>query len=746
MGDTGKLDSRDAPGSVQDARTRRIRTGLVAFVVLLAWAAIAFWFVPRMLRGEFGSLTWLRDRFVDPDARVTLLVVSWTAYALLISAVLAAVAVTAVVMAPRIHNTRDLLKLTFSEMPSVSSADVLLLAIPMGTLSGMLEALVYLVALNIKHIPSGDVAVPELFWAGPLMAAAGFGAIGIVLIVLHRLFGRWIPFRSFAFPLFVCLTVAGAALKTRLGLGSVAPWVLSIGVAVAATRALSAAPRLLSRFARRTAPWIAACMAVYAIGVPVTRRITERRALAALPTAAAGAPNVLVIIWDAGRALSSSLYGYERRTTPELEKLAARGATFDYAFATAPWSLPSHGSIWTGRYPHELKAGYRTALDDSFPTIGEVLSRHGYATGGFIGNSFFGMPAFGLARGFAKYEAGPRIDLTFVLKSWSLSAAVLGRRLWTTGRRSPLLQTAGQLDASLLDWVDHRGKRPFLAVVNHFDTHEPYFPPEPYRSAFNKGRGRYWLHEGFHPFSPDTLRDLRDAYEGAMLYVDHELGELLAALDRRGELANTVVIVTADHGEEFGEHNPGVVGHGITLFSPVLHVPLVIAYPPRIPGGVRRSEFVSLRDIPATIMDLAGVKEHPFPGTSLARYASGTVTPAEADAPRLAITERGARGGEGPTWTAVYGDLFSVLGSGVHYIVDAEDKEHLYDLASDPWERHDLADQETSKAVMARFRSVLDSAVKGPDGRRRARLGETEFTERGKKAKRRFGPDSTTDR
>src|SRR5690606_5011786 len=143
--------------------------------------------------------------------------------------------------------------------------------------------------------------------------------------------------------------------------------------------------------------------------VPGWRRLREARALADLPPAAAGVPNVLVIIWDAARALDISLYGYGRETTPELARLAARGATFERAFSTASWSLPSHGSIFTGRYPHEMTAGRTAPLGERFPTLGEVFSANGYVTGGFTGNLFYGAADFGIARGFAWYDDRPAL-------------------------------------------------------------------------------------------------------------------------------------------------------------------------------------------------------------------------------------------------------------------------------------------------------------------------------------------------
>ena len=137
------------------------------------------------------------------------------------------------------------------------------------------------------------------------------------------------------------------------------------------------------------------------------RAWSEYRASAALPPAPADARNVLLIVWDTVRAGNLSLHGYGRRTSPNLERLAGRGVRFDQAFATAPWTLPSHSSLFTGRWPHELTADWRSPLDETYPTLAEYLAAHGYDTAGFVANLDYCSRETGLSRGFAHYEDYP---------------------------------------------------------------------------------------------------------------------------------------------------------------------------------------------------------------------------------------------------------------------------------------------------------------------------------------------------
>jgi arylsulfatase A-like enzyme len=215
------------------------------------------------------------------------------------------------------------------------------------------------------------------------------------------------------------------------------------------------------------------------------------------------------------------------------------------------------------------------------------------------------------------------------------------------------------------------------------------------------------------------MRELRDAYDTSIRYLDHSLGELLRALEARGVLDNTIVIVTSDHGELFGEHGLLVTGHAHSLYVQEVQVPLVVVYPPGVAAGVRRRETVSIRDVPATVMHLVAGDATPFPGQSLASIAGG---PVDSLAARMQVGEKHRWANDNPQWPTSAGDMFAIVRGDMHYILNAGGREELYDLARDPQEQHDLATDTSRQAVLAGMRATLDTLAPARDGARSARV------------------------
>jgi arylsulfatase A-like enzyme len=316
-----------------------------------------------------------------------------------------------------------------------------------------------------------------------------------------------------------------------------------------------------------------------------------------------------------------SLYGYERKTTPFLDSLAQHAVVFEHAYSAAPWTLPSHASILTGQYAGAMTADWTSALDRTYPTLAEVLYKEGYSTGAFVGNFFAASYPTGLHRGFIRYEA-LKFSLEEVLLSTTLTQA---RAVQAPLRRIREQRWYGQAVKDFLrfDWRpldsyqihDAKGvvylqreflrwqsktRTPFFAMLNLMEAHAGF--ANPLDTIFAGGKNR------------------KDEYDGSILRLDRHLKELFAELDRRGQLKNTVVILTSDHGEQFGEH--GMHGHGASLYTSVLHVPLVIYAPGRLAEGVRVNRTVSLRDLARTIQQLTGATSNLLPGGSLAALAS----------------------------------------------------------------------------------------------------------------------------
>jgi len=374
--------------------------------------------------------------------------------------------------------------------------------------------------------------------------------------------------------------------------------------------------------------------------------------------------------------------------------------------------------MFTGRFPHELSTDYLTPLDGTFPTLAEVLAAHEYVTAGFVANTAYGSQEFGLSRGFAHYEDYP-VSLGQVVLSSSLGRAVSNnahvRQLvgyHDTLNRKP----AATLNRDFLDWLSNQERRPFFAFLNYFDAHEPYLAPAPFDMMFGPQGARdpfvYQTNLVGHAnqrelHARDPQPDL-DAYESSIAYLDHHLGLLFDELERRGALENTLVMITADHGEEFGEH--GVFMHGYSLYLPALHVPLLVSFPARVPAGGRVSAPVSLRDIPATVLDLLALRDGPFPGRSLAECWAGGHSSDRSSADAI-LSEAGPAIGS-PAWYPVAkGDLKSMVIDQHHYIRNGDGREELYDVERDPWERQDLADSEAGRAQLARCRMSLDALL-----------------------------------
>jgi arylsulfatase A-like enzyme len=267
----------------------------------------------------------------------------------------------------------------------------------------------------------------------------------------------------------------------------------------------------------------------------------------------------------------------------------------------------------------------------------------------------------------------------------------------------PEERTADDITSSFLRWRRQQiGTRPYFAFLNYFDAHEPYTPPAPFDEQFGRPRVRQVINNR-RP-TDEELRDARDAYDGAIAYLDAELKQLLGELERRGELDNTLVIITSDHGEHLGEH--GLLDHGNTLYSPLLRVPLVLTMPARIPAGLRVEEAISLRNLPSTILDLLGIEpRRPFPGYPLARSwqsAPGAGT-ARAD---TVLAQVPFAPGQPEWYPLAAGDMRSVLLWPHQLIVDGKGREEVYDLERDPAALHNVANQ-VDPAVLTRLRGAL---------------------------------------
>jgi arylsulfatase A-like enzyme len=417
---------------------------------------------------------------------------------------------------------------------------------------------------------------------------------------------------------------------------------------------------------------------------------------------------VILIVLDTVRAQSLSLYGYGRDTTPNLTRIAARGIRFDRAFSTAPWTAPSHASMFTGKLPHEMTVNWNRPLDQSSPTLAGTLAARGYATAGFVANTTYCSYETGLDRGFAHYEDYD-VSLAEILScsaivqrtlNFAHHHPVLARRLGLGELAGSRRKCAARINHDFLSWLDRNSGRPYFAFLNYFDAHHPFVPPLAESQALPPlGRTpatpgemrllRDWWERDKRNLDPRDLELVRDCYDQCIASLDLHVGRLFDELERRDLLRETIVVITSDHGEHLGEH--GLFGHGCSLYLPEIHVPLIVVAPGIAPEGRVVKEPVSLRDIPGTVDDLLGPQgtgTGVFPGRSLAVTWSGAAVAAvpvvsEIDAPPEADPNHGRS-------PSSRGPMTSLIDGHKHVIKNGDGREERYDLDEDADEAHDL--------------------------------------------------------
>ncbi len=371
---------------------------------------------------------------------------------------------------------------------------------------------------------------------------------------------------------------------------------------------------------------------------------------------APGRPNILLISVDTLRADHLGCYGYARDTSPHIDALAADGTVFEQVSSTSSWTLPSHASILTGRYPsHHRLQDDGLKLPSDIPTLAGGLQAAGYHTLAVVSHVYVSS-AFGLERGFEAFDDS----------------------LIEGGSRNPI---AEEVVERVLERLTRETDRPYFAFVHFFDPHWPYTPPgdfgerfaDPdYDGSIDGSMKSLNPFLGTKPMSEADREQMVALYDAEIAYVDHQLGRMLSALRERGLLDNTLVLLTGDHGEEFKEH--GGLGHGRTLYGEQLGVPLIASGHPSFAPGSRSHRVVSSVDLTATILDLAGAD--PLPG------ADGQSLVRDRPEDRLVVAE-----------SIRFGIEMRALRAGVHKLIriPSQGIEVFYDLRADPFERNPLA-------------------------------------------------------
>ncbi len=392
----------------------------------------------------------------------------------------------------------------------------------------------------------------------------------------------------------------------------------------------------------------------------------------ALRAAGAAPKNLVLITLDTTRRDHLGVYGYARDTTPRLDAFARRCIRFDQAITTQTNTAPAHASILTGRYPTHHGLRYNGGrLSPAVPTLAERLAEAGLATGAFVsGWTMKGRPT-GLDRGFSRYDD----------------------RLPQGNTRD----AEGTIDAALA-WLRQQAG-PYFLFVHLFDAHYPYDAPPPFDRRFPPPHREWKVHtEGFWLPGPKSRVDAAAAaewirrYDNEIAYADHHLGRLLDALEARGDLEQTVVVVTADHGETLYER-PWIFDHGGRLFEEQVHVPLLLCLPGGRHGGRRIAAPVGHIDLAPTITELFDLPAAPVDGRSLLPLLAGAPWPprplfleARSEPKRVVLPAGVDQAPKGhlfalrqPPYKLI---LYPKAGGGFHPT--------LFDLSTDPGETQDL--------------------------------------------------------
>ncbi|MHC4168725.1 MAG: sulfatase [Planctomycetota bacterium] len=598
--------------------------------------------------------------------------------------------------------------------------DMLYFVIWFGMLSGLAE--VVLPQMN-ECIGGRPVHLrPHVLWVSPLANVIVLSIVSLAVLPLLRRLSRptaiRIAFALLASTVFLNLLVLEFSRLYRIHFA--AKMVLAAGLAVALQGVFGRWALGFERFLRRTTIAVVLLVLVLAAAADGWRRFQEHKIIATLPESRQSAPNVLLIVLDTVRAESMSLYGYERPTTPFLENLAKQGVLFEWAIAPCSWTLPTHASFFTGRFQSETGTNWTIPLGPKYPTLAEVLTDNGYVTGAFVANTLACRVEHGIARGFARYKDYALSPGEFARGSALIRctfAATWVRRLLGYYEKLDRVP-AHRVTSDFLGWVDRVPReRPFFAFLNYFDAHQPYLPPANFAEKFGSTDqldsflARYIIDDPCIPTNTtiEEIESMRNAYDGAIAYIDQNMERLFGELEKRDILDNTIVIVVSDHGEEFGEH--GSFGHGTELYTQSIRVPLILRYPGLVPSDVIVQEPVTLRDVPATILSLLGLPNHEiFPGKSLERCwpEPGVTKPPYLD----------------PVLSELYGvswniskprgkeDMLSLVTGQMHYISNGDGSEEVYDLHNDPAESNDISKTPRGGNAAAQAKDILKQEMR----------------------------------
>jgi arylsulfatase A-like enzyme len=323
-------------------------------------------------------------------------------------------------------------------------------------------------------------------------------------------------------------------------------------------------------------------------------------------------PNIILISIDSLRSDHLSCYGYARETTPNIDKLSDKSTVFLNAVSTTSWTLPAHISMFTGLY--SIQHGviyYGYALSKDIPTLPQILKDNGYYTFGIFSGPYL-HPAFGFSRGFDEYKdcSSSVSFLNDDQKKYLKDDLAFNNNIHL---RSHQDITGQKIYDTFSKWFENRGKdKPIFSFIHCWDVHYDFIPPPPFDSYFDphyQGTLSPERYQSNPRINPDMCsRDLEHIialYDGEIRWTDHIVGKILDLLKKSNMMKNTMIIITADHGEAFFEH--GFSCHNNNLFDEEIRIPMIVYYPEKFPG-LKIKKQVSIIDILPTIFEILGKK------------------------------------------------------------------------------------------------------------------------------------------
>jgi arylsulfatase A-like enzyme len=500
----------------------------------------------------------------------------------------------------------------------------------------------------------------------------------------------------------------------RTGDASQALWRQAVLLPPAAVVALLLAG--LPRFGAVQSPFhIGTTLAAFAVLalLPLRPRVPLPAPLAAGAVAGVAAPaggrSAVLIVLDTVRRDRMSLYGYARKTTPAIDRIAARGLVFEDSTSVDAWTLPSHASMFTGLWPRTHGAhAFRDDKNGSIVisplpperrTLAQIARQHGYRTAGLSSNHLYMAPRWGVHRGFQEYLCR-RPRLSGLLLG---SARELAR--WWDRRRAQYQEmpyfTAPEMTRAAISWLDRNRDVPFFLFLNYMDAHTPNAAPgsqgvplegeESSAAAERHEMHNHYLSGG--EISNGERRRILNEYDREMIHLDRWVGVLLDHLETSGLSARTMVVLTSDHGEFLGEHH--LLGHSKDLYAEGVEVPLIVWEPGVTPGRVTRP--VQSHDLFPTILRYLGL---PIP--------EGTQGQPVHEAVHAPVSELYYVLDQWLLQSAYRHRFDRVLRSirvgGHRYFRSSNGEERLFDLGVDPRETDDLMSERPDVAASARLR------------------------------------------